>query len=365
VHYGQARIECRFENESIWLTQALMAELFQVTPQNVTMHIKAIYDEGELDKAATCKDYLQVRKDATVRRFRIVRTEGSRQVARQIEHYSLPVILSVGYRVRSRRGTRLFDGKDYFTVYDFVKAYEHFNDPEWDGEPAELQPVEPRTEEDANKVRELPETYEESRERPSKPQTIKIKLADGKERTIQHMMATSFWSPDGKPMSATQFMERLFGDLPDLFKDEDELRKLWSRPDTRQKLLDGLAEKGYGKEQLAELTRLIDAEKSDLYDVLAYVAFAFAPISRQERVSTHRKLILASYGANQRDFLAFVLDHYIQQGVEELAEEKLPILIELKYQALRDAIDELGEAAAIREVFIGFQKHLYARQAVV
>ena len=165
-------------------------------------------------------------------------------------------------------------------------------------------------------------------------------------------------------MSAPQFMERLFGDLPDLFKDEDELRKLWSRPDTRRKLLEGLAEKGYGKEQLAELTRMIDAEKSDLYDVLAYVAFAFAPISREERVSTHRKLILASYGANRRDFLAFVLDHYIQQGVEELAEEKLPFLIELKYKALRDAIDELGEAAAIREVFIGFQKHLYARQAV-
>jgi len=64
-----------------------------------------------------------------------------------------------------------------------------------------------------------------------------VKLADGKERTIQHMMATSFWSPDGKPMSAAQFIERLFGDLPELFKDEDALRKLWSWPDTRRRLL--------------------------------------------------------------------------------------------------------------------------------
>jgi len=91
---GQTRIECRFENDSIWLTQALMAELFQVTPQNVTMHIKAIYEEGELDEVATCKDYLQVRK------------EGNRQVSRSLRHYSLPVILSVGYRIRSQRGTQ-------------------------------------------------------------------------------------------------------------------------------------------------------------------------------------------------------------------------------------------------------------------
>ena len=69
---------------------------------------------------------------------------------------------------------------------------------------------------------------------------VKVKLADGKERTIQHMMATSFWSPDGTPVSAAQFIEKLFGDLPDLFKDEDELRKLWGMPDTRQQLLDKL-----------------------------------------------------------------------------------------------------------------------------
>ena len=92
-------------------------------------------------------------------------------------------------------------------------------------------------------------TDEPTAERPKK---IKIKLADGKERSIQHMMATTFWSPDGKPMSAAQFVERLFGELPRFFKDEDELRALWSQPDTRKALLDGLAEKGFGGEQLAK-----------------------------------------------------------------------------------------------------------------
>ena len=124
------------------------------------------------------------------------------------------------------------------------------------------------------------------RERPKK---IKIKLADGKERTIQHMMATTFWSPDGKPISAAQFVEKLFGELPQFFKDEDELRRIWSRPDTRKALLQSLAEKGFGGEQLAEISRMINAEKSDVFDVLAYIAFALAPITRSERVEARRE----------------------------------------------------------------------------
>jgi hypothetical protein len=91
---GQTRIQCRFEDESLWLTQAQMAELFQTTPQNMTQHIKAIYEDGELAEDSTCKQFLQVR------------SEGTRQVKRQISHYSLPIILAVGFRVRSQRGTQ-------------------------------------------------------------------------------------------------------------------------------------------------------------------------------------------------------------------------------------------------------------------
>ena len=112
-----------------------------------------------------------------------------------------------------------------------------------------------------------------------------MKLADGKERAIQHMVSTAFWHPDGTPMSAQQFMESLFGKLPEFFKDEAELRALWSAPDTRKKLLQGLAEKGFGHEQLAEMQRIIDAEKSDLFDVLAYVAYALPPLTREERAA--------------------------------------------------------------------------------
>jgi type I restriction enzyme, R subunit len=117
------------------------------------------------------------------------------------------------------------------------------------------------------------------------------------------MMATSYWSPDGKPISANQMIEKLFGELPGLFKDEDELRKIWSRPDTRKALLEGLSEKGFGSDQLFEISKMINAEKSDLFDVLAYIAYALAPITRQERVESHRSEIFARYDGNLRSFL--------------------------------------------------------------
>ena len=133
----------------------------------------------------------------------------------------------------------------------------------------------------------------------------KVKLADGKERTIQHMMVTSFWHPDGTPMSAQQFMEMLFGKLPEFFKDEEELRALWSAPDTRKKLLEGLAEKGFGKDQLAEMQKIIDAEKSDLFDVLAHVAYALPPLTREERAAKAKVIISTHFNSKQQVFLDF------------------------------------------------------------
>jgi type I restriction enzyme R subunit len=291
-----------------------------------------------------------------------------------------PVNSMIEFKQIIGRGTRLYDGKDYFTIYDFVKAYEHFNDPEWDGEPLASEPcatcgeqpcicaVEPPEpcpvcgERPCQCETEPPEPCEVCGEQPcvcEKRRTVKVKLADGKERTIQHMSATSFWSPDGKPISAAEFIQRLFGELPALFADEDELRAVWGRPDTRRKLLEGLEEKGYGVEQLAEVGKLIEAENSDLYDVLAYIAFNQPPVTRAERVDSHREAIFHGHDYRQQDFLRFVLDHYVARGVGELSPDKLPHLIELKYHSLGDAVRELGPASDIREVFVEFQQHLY------
>jgi len=268
-----------------------------------------------------------------------------------------PVGTMIEFKQIIGRGTRLFDGKDYFTIYDFVKAYEHFSDPEWDGEPIEPIVARPKPHKQEEFDDGPPPDYEPP---PEQPKKVKIKLADGKDRVIQHMMATSYWSPDGKPISANQMIEKLFGELPSLFKDEDELRKIWSRPDTRRALLEGLREKGFGGDQLLEISKMINAEKSDLFDVLAYIAYALAPITRQEQVAAHKAEIFSQYEGNLRLFLEFVLSQYVSQGVSELDQDKLGALLQLKYHTIDDAAAQLGGVAAIRDTFLGFQQHLYA-----
>ena len=286
--------------------------------------------------------------------------------ARNIRNIVLmrPINSMIEFKQIIGRGTRLYDGKDYFTIYDFVKAHHHFSDPEWDGEPAEPEEtVNPRRFIDPNELPTPPVTEKDSTEY-GKRQKIKVKLGDGKERSIQHMVATTFWHPDGTPMSAQQFLEMLFGKLPEFFKDEEELRTLWSAPDTRAKLLQGLAEKGFGKDQLAEMQRIIDAEKSDLFDVLAHVAYALPPLTREDRAAQAKTIISTHFNSKQQVFLDFVLSHYVSVGVEELDQEKLTPLLRLKYHdSIADAVADLGRPDEIGKVFAGFQKYLYQQQA--
>jgi type I restriction enzyme R subunit len=178
-------------------------------------------------------------------------------------------------------------------------------------------------------------------------------------------MVTSFWHPNGMPMSAQQFMEMLFGKLPEFFKDEEELRALWSAPDTRKKLLEGLADKGFGRDQLAEMQKIIDAEKSDLFDVLAHIAYALPPLTREERATKAKVIISTHFNNKQQVFLDFVLSHYVSVGVEELDQGKLNPLLRLKYHdSIADAVADLGRPEEIGRVFTGFQKYLYQQQAV-
>lgn len=282
--------------------------------------------------------------------------------ARNIRNIVLlrPINTMIEFKQIVGRGTRLFEGKEYFTIYDFVDAYHHFSDPEWDGEPLEPEP-------EQKTVSEPKETYEVKKdsetEEKEKRKKLKIKLSDGKEREIQHMIATSFWNADGRPISAEEFLENLYGKLPEYFKSEDELRKIWSVPATRKSFLEKLEEAGYGKDELDNLQKLINAEKSDLFDVLEYVSFAIKPITREERVVNASSQIFDGLADKQKDFLGFVLSKYIETGVSELDQDKLPSLLELKYHSLTDAAEALGGAESIKKTFIGFQKYLYQIKA--
>jgi len=188
---------------------------------------------------------------------------------------------------------------------------------------------------------------------------VRVKLSDNKVRELDSMVKTSFWSPDGTPISAEQFIENLFGTLPDLIKSEEELRRIWSRPETRKQLLQELSDRGYSNQQLEDLRSTIHGEESDLFDVLSYVAYHSDIVPRTERAN-RAKLHINSYDPKQQEFINFVLEQYVKEGVSELDDAKLPDLLELKYNALANAKKELGSVQSIRDAFIGFQEWLYA-----
>ena len=272
-----------------------------------------------------------------------------------------PVNSMIEFKQIIGRGTRLYEGKDFFTIHDFENASALFHDPDWDGDPEAPTPIDP-------KVPKVPKvkvpTNAEHSDRPEepsgRPEMVRIKLADGKVRQLQSISNTMFYSVDGKPMSLTEFIQSLYNTLalPDFFKDEAELRELWSAPVTRQRLLERLEGAGFGKTDLVEIQALIDAKDSDLFDVLEYIRFALAPVSRKER-SKLSVSKLYELTANQHAFIEFLADQYEARGVDELEESRLERLLEAKYSNVVDGIGKLGGVDVVRKLFLNFQANLY------
>lgn len=268
-----------------------------------------------------------------------------------------PINSMIEFKQIIGRGTRVFEGKDFFTIYDFVDAYELFTDPKWGVEAMGEVSVSPggdaATKTYTTNGGETPPTVGENKK-------IKVKLRDGKIREIQSMVSTSFWDAQGRPVSVEEFMHNLFGELPKLFTTEQELRAIWGSPITRKQLLEKLGQAGFSQDKLKTLQKLVDAENSDLFDVLEYVFNAEnKPISREMRVLKSKQDILADLSESQKQFVQFVLDKYIQSGFEELDQDRLAILLQNKYHSLAEAQQNLGGVESIRDLFIEFQKYLY------
>ena len=268
-----------------------------------------------------------------------------------------PVNQIIEFKQIVGRGTRTFDGKDYFTIYDFVDAHQRFLDPEWDGEPEDPVISEPREAIPNKEV--IPKADDEPTE--GRKKKVRVRLKNGKELTIQHTSQTMFWDANGTPIDAEQFLNNLFGEIPNLFKSEAELRELWSNPKTRKELLEKLDAAGYDSEKLEALRKLIDAEKSDLFDVLEYVFNSeVKPITRAERVAAAEATIFTLMNDKQKEFIDFVLSKYIEVGVGELEETKLPILLSSMFQSQQDGIQQLGgDVVEINNLFVEFQQYLY------
>ena len=259
------------------------------------------------------------------------------------------------------RGTRLFEGKHFFTIVDFVNAYHLFNDSEWDGDP-----VEPEGGDTGGKFQEDEQgngggNENDDDEETSTKSIIRIKLSDGKVRQLQSITSTYFYV-DGKPISAENFLKRLFNalKLPEVLGSEEQLRALWANPTTRRELLKKLEGVGCHKDDLERLQELINAKDSDLFDVLEYVAYAKSPVTRAERVETNRDNIYNFLNSKQREFVEYVLRNYINIGVDELDVGKLSTVLTAKYGSIDEAQQELGTVEEIRRTFEDFQQQLYA-----
>ncbi|MCE5330658.1 MAG: DEAD/DEAH box helicase family protein [Bacteroidales bacterium] len=304
-----------------------------------------------------------------------------------------PINSMIEFKQIIGRGTRCFDGKFYFTIFDFVEAYKKFADPAWDGLPVcskcgedpctcekKPQPYPcpecgeipcvcetttepcpvcgqdpctcPKQTEPCPKCGNLPCTCVKKR-------SLIVNLSDGRTRQIQHIKTDFFWNADGKPISAQDFLEKMFGQLPNFFSDEEELRKTWSDPYTRKVLLGKMADVGYDDEVLKKVQTIINAENSDLYDVLEYIAFAKEPIERVQRANTAQVHGYIGLNEKQKEFINFVLAKYIESGVNELSVENLPELLKFKYGTAMDGIRELGDIQITQNTFVGFQKYLY------
>ena len=280
--------------------------------------------------------------------------------ALNIRHIVLmrPIRSMIEFKQIIGRGTRTFEGKDFFTIWDFVKAHENFNDPEWDGEPEE--PVPPGARPDPTPY-ELPEDGGGGRPlRDDPPETIEVKLADGKARTIRYIAATTYWSADGKPISAAEFLERLFGDLTGMIADEDELRAIWSDPDNRAKFLERLDDHGYDRGRLDDIRRLVDAPDSDLFDVLAYVLYTNPPKTRHERADNARHGGIEPGEGELRELLLGILQAYETRGEDELESGKLASFLIGRYGSVSEGKARIGELSTIQDAFRRMQAGLYA-----
>lgn len=307
-----------------------------------------------------------------------------------------PVNSMIEFKQIIGRGTRCFDGKFYFTIYDFVEAYKKFADPAWDGipvcskcgnDPCTCEKKTPPPPYPCPECGQTPCVCEpiitdpcpvcgktpcvcEKQIEPCpkcgnlpctcpKKKMLKITLSDGRTRQIQHIKTNFFWDADGKPISAQDFLEKMFGQLPEFFNSEEELRQLWADPYTRKVLLGKMADVGYGEEVLKAVQAIISAENSDLYDVLEYIAYAKEPVERTHRAGNAQNHIYVGLNDHQKEFVNFVLAKYIESGVSELSIDNLPELLKFKYGTALDGINTLGNMQITQNTFVGFQKYLY------
>ncbi|MBZ9778457.1 DEAD/DEAH box helicase family protein [Psychroflexus sp. CAK8W] len=268
-----------------------------------------------------------------------------------------PIGSMVEFKQIIGRGTRVFDGKDFFTIIDFVGATNLFYDAEWDGEPEDPKdegggkdPQPPRK----PKVKEPGEPYE-------RKEKLIVELSNGRQLKVTDV-DTRYIDENGKPLTVREFLEKLIGELPAIYKDEEQLREIWSNPDTRSDLLEKLGELGFDNEQLNDLRNMIATPECDIFDVLSHISFSSDLMTRKQGVKFVKddvQFFDVYENLKAKDFLEFILKHYEEHGIEELQRDKLGDLVKLKLGTSKDAKTAFGDMKTLLGAYYKLQKNKY------
>jgi type I restriction enzyme R subunit len=256
------------------------------------------------------------------------------------------------------RGTRVYEGKDFFTIIDFVGATNLFYDPKWDGENEDVEngggggdkPPKP-------KAPPAPPT-----EPPVTPEPLKDKVTidiKGKKLKVINI-ETTYVGEDGRPLKTGEYLKFLIGVLGEFYDSEEKLREVWSNPTNRKEMLNRLSEMGIDESQLNDLKEIFEATESDIYDVLAHLSFNLEIKTRSERVLhvENSEFVEKFHNEKAKEFIEFVLDRYKKDGVKELDEKNLSTLVKLSGNDLKDLKSSFG-AYNIRDEYFGLQREIY------
>ncbi|MEW4925759.1 EcoAI/FtnUII family type I restriction enzme subunit R [Algibacter sp. 2305UL17-15] len=267
-----------------------------------------------------------------------------------------PIGSMVEFKQIIGRGTRVFDGKDFFTIIDFVGATNLFYDAAWDGEPEEAV-----GEGSSGSPKPKPRPVKEPGEPYERKEKLIISLSNGRQLRVTDV-DTRYIDENEKPLTAREFLEKLIGELPAIYKDENHLRHTWSNPDTRADLLKQLGQLGFDNEQLNDLRNMIATPDCDIIDVLSHISFSSELMTRKQRVEFVKgnpQFFEIYKNLEAREFLEFILKHYEDYGIEELQRDKLGDLVKLKLGTPKDAKTAFGDMNTLLGAYYKLQENIY------
>lgn len=255
------------------------------------------------------------------------------------------------------RGTRVYEGKDFFTIIDFVGATKLFYDPKWDGEQ-----VKDEDKEDKSEIwgKQNKKESDKTKETESK-KAITVHLKGTKLKVLD--INTSYLGSNGKPLSTKEFLEFLIGKLAEYYDDEVKLREIWSKQETRLNFLKTLEKDGVDENALKDLGEIFDKKDCDIYDVLAHLSFNAEIKTRQERVLQVEKSEFLKRFQKEKalKFIEFLLGRYQQYGIKDFDRSLAPLIELSSLGNVKEIVSEFGGVENLKQSVDDLQREIYAR----